>query len=190
MNIKREKTKRLRDPSKVMSYAGRQEINAVTSISVFVTYTEASEQNLIEEGIKPLTDALFKVGFNPLVSCEGHLNLKSTVEPKGINGPFYLRPYVGFSCEKSKKGFCDIELLFNVFKEVSGWHVKAWPQLEGHLLWIIEPVWANKYTLINQLLNGVETFDRNRLNKDLAIIQEKIITAFQVNQTNNFGEEL
>lgn len=155
----------------------RQDSEAITSIPPYLPYTEAKEQGLIENGIKPLTEALLRVGFNPLVCCEGHFDLKNTDEP------FYNSPYVGFSCEKSKEGFSDIELLFSVIEGFFGWSVKAWPHPEGYLLWSIRPDKTNEYRVLNQS-KSLESFDRERLNEDLAIIQERIIAVFQI---NSFG---
>lgn len=134
------------------------------SLSFYSEYTKSKSEGCIEDGIIPLSDALFNLNFLPLASCEGHYFEE------------YEHPYVLFSCPKNEVGFLNIELLFQVFANHPSWYVEGFSQADGHLLWAVRPNPDNIFIIED---SGVEIFDRELFNSETKTIINAIQKKFK-----------
>ncbi len=118
------------------------------------TYDEALEKGLVEPGIKPVCDALYKLGCTPLASCEGHPEPRTWLS---FLIPFYTRarPYVLFSAEINVARAIEKNLrVKHALWNITGTFHPA----SQELLWSIESIHID-------YLRGDVT--RERINKDL-----------------------
>lgn len=105
-------------------------------------YTEAVTQGFIEDGILPLTEALFDAGTYPLASCEGH----SFKRPRSVLSwlrpvpKMEFRPYVMFSAtEQYARAYQESYDRLLVRPFYSWWITAHFNPLDYELVWTIEP---------------------------------------------------
>ena len=138
-----------------------------------LSYKEALSSNSIEAGVLPLTDALNKVKFKTIASCEGHFYSK-TFSRKNL---VVCHPYVLFNAE-----VCDVRKLAQFLGNGSGidnslnycWTLKGHfePDDFKKLIWVIE---AEDSRIPAQ-------WERNKVDHDFIVLAEYVKTIKTVSQ--------
>lgn len=136
------------------------------NISNYPSYLIAKNSGLVESGVIPLCDALFKIGAKPLASCEGHSKINGKTQSRSFfvsllvrlrflpkDEANWLPPYVMFSSSSEVAATINKAIEAAPCQSVSQmtkrslffvWNVCGHFGSENKLVWIIKP---NDYRL-------------------------------------------